>query len=224
MSWLERPEKKSKNPAEKFIQWRSNEKCFSYYDKEKEENIMVDLPLKIVILEHYHTVKGWNDDFESGIYANEVFSIGQEEFTVKSLKGGVISKGLYKENKEKIKSAGGHYARSIYAISKSLELINISLKGSAVASYSKFINDNGDNFTSNWIEISEAKEMKKGSIKYSVPIFNKSTEIKDKSQIKPFADTLQDYMLEYKSNAKQVPKESTVDQYKSDEQEDDLPF
>lgn len=76
MSWLERPETKSSNPARKFLEWKSDDKCFSYYDKEKKENVKVELPLTFVILEHYHTVKGWNDKSESGIYANEVFGIG----------------------------------------------------------------------------------------------------------------------------------------------------
>ena len=60
MSWLERQETKSKNPAKKFLSWKSEEKCFAYYDKDKKENILVPLPFKFVILEHYHTVKGWN--------------------------------------------------------------------------------------------------------------------------------------------------------------------
>ena len=82
MSWLKREETKSKNPAKKFLSWKSEEKCFAYYDKEKEENVIIDLPFKFVILEHYHTVKGWNDASESGIYSNEVFQIGNEELQV----------------------------------------------------------------------------------------------------------------------------------------------
>jgi len=224
-NWLERPEKKSSNPAAKFLEWKSNDKCFSYYDKEKKENVLVPLPLKFVILEHYHTVKGWNDASESGIYANEVSFTGSEELDVKSFKGGEIAKGIYKEIRSKIIDAGGKYHRSIYAVTNDLEIINISLKGAAVSEYSKFIDVNGDNFfTQNWVEVAEVVEGKKGSIKYTSPIFKKSTAIKDASKIRPFADILQAYMNEYMSKGKVV---SAVDKYEegvSPETDDDLPF
>ena len=220
MSWLERQETKSKNPAKKFLSWKSEEKKFGYYDKEKEENVLIDLPFKFVILEHYHTVKGWNDASESGIYSNEVFQIGNEELQVKSFKGGNIASGLYKDNKPSIVAAGGHYARSIYAVTNDLEIINISLKGSGVSSYSDFINEIGDlNFDKNWIEVTEAKELKKGKVKYSIPIFKKSTAIKDKSKLMPFAEELQDYMIDYKSEGTEVVRAK-----QKQEEDDDLAF
>lgn len=230
MSWLERPEKKSSNPASKFLEWKSNEKCFSYYDKEKQENVKVLLPLKFVILEHYHTVKGWNDASESGIYSNEVLYTGSEELDVKSFKGGPIAKGIYKDIKQKVNECGGKYHRSIYAVTKDLEIINISLKGAAVSEYSKFIKDNGDNFfTQSWVEIAETVEGKKGSIKFSSPIFKKSTAIKDASKIRPFAETLQAYMNEYMPKASGERINSAVNAYDASKnvEEDDgdgVPF
>lgn len=226
MSWLERPEKKSSNPATKFLEWKSNDKCFSYYDKEKQENVKVPLPLKFVILEHYHTIKGWNDASESGIYSNEVLYTGSEELEVKSFKGGLIVKGIYKDIKQKVNESGGKYHRSIYAVTNDLEIINISLKGAAVSEYSKFIKENGDNFfTQNWVEITDVIDGKKGSIKFSSPVFKKSTPIKDASKIKPFAETLQSYMNDYMPKASGERVNSTVDAYnESKEIEDDLPF
>ena len=224
MSWLKREETKSKNPAKKFLSWKSEEKCFAYYDKEKEENVLIYLPFKFVILEHYHTVKGWNDASESRIYSNEVFQIGNEELQVKSFKGGNIASGLYKDNKPSIVAAGGHYARSIYAVTNDLEIINISLKGTGVSSYSDFINDIGDgNFDKNWIEVTEAKELKKGKVKYSIPIFKKSTAIKDKSKLMPFADELQDYMIDYTAEGTEVVR-AKAKEPEIEEKEDDLPF
>ena len=228
-NWLERPEKKSSNPAAKFLEWKSNDKCFSYYDKEKKENVLVPLPLKFVILEHYHTVKGWCDASESGIYANEVSFTGSEELDVKSFKGGPIAKGIYKEIRSKIIDAGGKYHRSIYAVTNDLEIINISLKGAAVSEYSKFIDVNGDNFfTQNWVEVAEVVEGKKGSITYSSPIFKKSTAIKDASKIRPFADILQAHMNEYMGKERAG---SAVDAYEPENfqdvespDKDDLPF
>lgn len=225
MSWIERPERKQANPAKKFLEWKSDEKCFAYYDKAKGENVKVELPLKIVILEHYHTVKGWNDKSESGIYSNEVFAIGSDPLEVKAFKGGLIAKGLYKEVKPVIQSAGGHYCRSIYAVNTDQELINISLKGSGVSSYSDFIQEFGDvNFDKNWIEISEAKEMKKGKVTYSLPVFVKSTPIKDKSKLQPFAETLGEYMAEYLNGTPPTRDNSAVDKYESETESDETPF
>jgi len=224
-TWLDRPEKKSNNPAVKFLEWKSKEKCFSYYDKEKKENVLVPLPLKFVILEHYHTVKGWHDASESGIYANEVSFTGTEELDVKSFKGGPIAKGIYKEIRSKIIDAGGKYHRSIYAVTNDLEIINISFKGAAVSEYSDFINENGDGFfTQNWVEVAEVVEGKKGSITYYSPVFKKSTAIKDASKIRPFADTLQSYMNEYMDGGTNDRVASEVDKYQDEKEDDGLSF
>lgn len=223
MSWLERPQQKSSNPATKFLQWKSDEKCFSFYDKTTGENTPVPLPFKFVILEHYHTVKGWNDATESGIYANEVLNIGSEPLTVKSFKGkGNIAKGLYKEIKHDVNAAGGHYARSIYAVTQEKEIINISLKGSGVSSYSEFINEVGDyNFDKYWIEVNESKDLKKGKVSYSVPVFSKGADITKREELMPFAQTLQDYMLEYTGVKKVEDIEVEIDPI---EVENDLAF
>lgn len=231
MSWLERPEKKNTNPAAKFLEWKSDDKCFAYWCREKKENVKVELPLQFVILEHYHTVKGWNDDSESGISANEVWSIGTEKINVRSFKGGQIAEGIYKDIRERIRGAGGHYARSIYAVTSDLEIINISLKGSGVSSYSDFINDFGDhNFTKNWIKVSGAKDLKKGKVSYSVPIFEKSSEIKDVEAIRPFAETLQEYIISYTEKGGDRSA-SEVDKYKKAKEDaeviddiEDMPF
>ena len=231
MSWLDRPEKKNPNPAKKFLEWSSNDKCFKYYDKQTEENVLVPLPLKFVIVEHYHTVKGWNDASQSGIYSNEVLYTSNDELEVKSFKEGLIAKGLYKEIRQKVNDAGGHYCRSIYAVTKDLELINISLKGSAVSSYSDFIKEFGDyNFDKNWIEISEAKEMKKGAVNYTVPVFNKSSEIKDRTALMPFVEELRNYMFSYldkkgkNANEIEVNDFQTVNESELISKDDDLPF
>lgn len=227
MSWLDRPEQKSSNPAVKFLEWSSEEKCFKYYDREAKENKLVQLPFKFVILEHYHTVKGWNDASESGIYSNEVYGIGVEPMKVKSFKGGNIAEGLYKEIKEKVNTAGGNYHRSIYAVTSDLEIVNIAIKGSAVSSYSEFIKKFGDyNFDKNWIEVKEALDMKKGKVNYSVPVFSKSTAIKDASAIKPYAEVLQEYMNAY--TGKDTGRvASEVDKYEAtseSDDKDDVPF
>lgn len=162
----------SANPATKFLQWKSNDKCFAYYDKNKGDNIAVELPFKFQFLEHFHTVKGWNDASESGIYSNEVKFISKEELKVRSFKGGDIAEGIYSEIRGNIRDAGGKYYRSIYVIDENGDIVNLQVKGAVVSAWSDFCNENeATKFESHWIEIKDAEDKKKGATKYSVPNF-----------------------------------------------------
>jgi hypothetical protein len=159
------------NPATKFIDWKSNDKNFSYYDKETKENVAIALPFKFLVLDELHTVKGWNDATQSGIYSNEVKFISKEVMTVKPFKGNEIAKGLYKDIKEKIVSAGGHYVKSIYIMLEDGTLANLQLKGSAVQQWGEFTNKNRTRLPDEWVVVKTTKDGKKGAVKFSMPEF-----------------------------------------------------
>ena len=199
MARLNRPTNQTVNPVTKYINWKSNDKAFSYYDKDKGEDIKIELPIKFLFLEHYHTVKGWNDASESGIYSNEVYAISKEPLTVKAFKGGEIASGLYKENKEQIKNAGGVYHRSIYAMLPDGELVNFQLKGS------------------------EALDGKKGAVKYSTPNFTIGKPItkNDDKLATECVSKLQDYIDSYFLKEK---KGEVLDNLKIDTDLDVLDF
>ena len=199
MARLKRPTNGTTSPVTKYLNWKSNDKSFAYYDKEQGKNILVELPIKFLFLEHYHTVKGWNDASESGIYSNEVYSIGKEELSVKAFKGGEIGKGLYRDIKENIKNAGAVYHRSVYGMLPDGSLVNFQLKGSGVKAYSDFYNDNNHLLDNQWIEINEAKEGKKGAVKFTTPEFKIGSNI-TKSEDKlanECAGSLETYMDSY---------------------------
>ncbi|WP_228853271.1 hypothetical protein [Aegicerativicinus sediminis] len=215
MARLERPTSENSNPAYRFLEWKSNEKCFSYYDKEKKENVNVELPIKGLFLEHYHTVKGWHDKSESGIYSNEVYSIANEEISVKAFKGGEIASGIYKDIKERIKNSGGRYTRSIYLMDEDGHIFNLQLKGAAVGGikkeksidkedvpgYSDFYRENSHLLDNQWVEITEAKGGKSGSVKYSIPLFEVG-EVIDRATdelANKAAKTLQEYIDGYRA-------------------------
>jgi hypothetical protein len=172
-------EGKTSNPAKKFLQWKSNDKKFSYYNKELKQNIEVELPFKFQFLEHFNTVKGWNDATSSGIYSNEVMFTSKEELTVKTFGGLEIARGLYSDIRSKVRDAGGKYHRSVYAVDDNGDIVNIQMKGAVVSAYSVFMD--GDKKTNvkghkhlienNWIVIKSFQDLKKGATKYSVPIF-----------------------------------------------------
>lgn len=190
---------KSANPTSKYLEWKSNDKSFSYYDKEAGENVKVELPLKFLFLQNYHTVKGWNDASESGIYSNEVFYIGSEPMTVRSFKGGVIAEGLYKDIKPTITAAGGKYNRSIYVMLEDGNVANISLKGSGVRQWSDFMEANKNIIDNQWIEVLTSNDEKKGSIKYSTPEFTVGANLtkQDSAKADDVAAELKTYLDGY---------------------------
>jgi hypothetical protein len=159
------------NPATKFLEWKSNDQCFEYYDKEAQKKVQVPLPFKFLVLDELHTVKGWNDATSSAIYSNEVKYISKEAMTVKPFKGNEIAKGLYKDIKEKVVSAGGHYTKSIYIMLEDGLLANIQLKGSAVQKWGEFTNKTRNRLADEWVVVAKALEGKKGAVKFFTPEF-----------------------------------------------------
>ena len=201
-----------KNPSTKFLDWKSNDKQFSFYDREKEANVLVPLPFKFVVLDELHTVKGWDDASQSAIYSNEVKYISKQELTVKPFKGNEIAKGLYSLIKDKVRAAGGHYVKSIYIMTDSGQLANIQLKGSSTQAWGEFTKANKNKLTENWIEVNTATEAKKGSVKYSTPNFTIGNVLNDKEskQADENFDTLEAYLKQYLTNNIEVVEEEEI--------------
>ena len=199
----------SSNPTSNYLEWKSNDKAFSFYDKQSGQNVKVELPFKFLFLQNYHTVKGWNDASSSGIYSNEVFYIGSEPMTVRAFKGGVLAEGLYKDIKTAITNAGGKYHRSIYVMLEDGSVANISLKGAAVRQWSDFMEANKNLVDNQWNEVNDANEGKKGSIKYSTPNFvlGKSLSKADSSKADDVANELKTYLDAYFNKDNNAPKE-----------------
>ena len=202
------------NPATKFFEWKSNDKCFSFYDKEAKETILVPLPFKFLVLDEMHTIKGWNDATQSGIFSNEVKFISKETMTVKPFKGNEIAKGLYKDIKEKVKSAGGHYAKSIYIMLEDGTLANIQLKKSAVQGWGEFTAKGRQRLVDEWVVVEKAIDGKKGAVKFTTPDFKFLQSITDAES--ELADEcfnlLEAYLTTYLSKAEPVFVETIDDE------------
>lgn len=210
------------NPATKFIDWKSNEKEFSYYDKENKVNVPIPLPFKFLTLDELHTVKGWSDSCQSAIYSNEVKFISKEPLTVKPFKGNEIAKGLYSEIKEKVKAAGAHYVKSIYIMLEDGSLANLQLKGASCQSWGDFTQKNRSRLPDEWVTVSGFTEGKKGAVKYYTPDFKfeKSLSENEMNMADDAFDILETYLKAYLVKAEPIidaPIEESVD-------EDDLEF
>lgn len=208
------------NPASKFLDWKSNDKCFEYYDKEEQKKVQLSLPFKFLVLDELHTIKGWNDASSSSIFSNEVKYISKEPMTVKPFKGNEIAKGLYKDIKDKVVAAGGHYTKSIYIMLESGELANLQLKGSAVQKWGDFTQKTRNRLADEWISVSKAIEGKKGAVKFFTPDFSfaKSLSSEESIQADECFNVLENYLKTYLTKVEQVFVEETVNV--SDDSED----
>jgi len=197
------------NPATKFLDWKSNDKCFEYYDKETKEKVQVPLPFRFLVLDELHAVKGWNDATSSGIYSNEVKYISKEPLTVKPFKGNEIAKGLYKDIKEKVQSAGGHYVKSIYIMLEDGSLANLQLKGSSVQEWGTFTQKTRNRLPDEWIVVSKVKDGKKGAVKYTMPLFEfeRSLNETEATQADEVFGVLEAYLKAYLVKSEPVVEE-----------------
>jgi len=180
MGFLQREKKPNQNPTSKFMEWKSNDKSFSYYDKEIKDNVLVKMPLTFLVLEEFHTVKGYSDQHKTGIYSNEVLDIEDEEMEVKTYKGRLIAKGLYKDIKGVVNTAGGNYFKSIYAVTKDGELVNLSFKGAAVSKWSNLTEKGAwKRLKDEWVTVEDVEKHKKGTVEYTTPNFKFNTSLSE---------------------------------------------
>jgi len=210
------------NPATKFIEWKSNDKGFSYYDKEIKENVAIPLPFKFLVLDELHTIKGWNDASSSQINSNEVKFISRDQMVVKPFKGNEIAKGLYKDIKEKIKAAGGHYVKSVYCMLEDGSIANLQLKGAACQSYGDFTAKTRSRLTDEWVVVDKAIDGKKGAVKYTTPgfAFEKSLSDSEADLADEAFNILEAYLKTYLTKAETIETE-VIDELIED---DDLEF
>lgn len=169
---------KAESPVKKYIKWSSNKKCFTFYDRNLKTDRDVKLPLTLVYFDSYSSIKGFSDKSQSSIYSNEVKSTKTEPLFVRSFKGGEIVSGLYQDIKLKVVEEGGHYNASVYAMLDG-EIINIEMKGAVLQHWSDFTKENFKKFLKNEIVIPSALDAKKGSVKYTVPVFQLGDEISE---------------------------------------------
>jgi len=214
----------AQSPVKKYLSWSSNEKCFTYWDKEAKENKKLPIPIKFIHYDEMATIKGWHDASGSGIYSNEVKSTKNEPLSVRAFKGGEIANGLYQDIKSKVNSAGGDYHVSLYAELNG-EIVNFSFKGAALMTWSDFAKENRKSFLGNYVNVVGALDAKKGSVKYSTPVFQigasieaSASDLADKNY-----DGLKDYFNARKSNSNSAAEEVSSYTIEVPQQESSIP-
>ena len=187
-----------KNPATRFIDFHNGE--FEYYDKETTESVIIPMPIYFVVLDELSTISGFCKASGSNIYSNEVHRVSDEIMRVKTFKGGYTATGLYKDIAAEIKSWGGKFTKSVYAMmilpDNQFELVNFRFRGAAFSAWidKKF---DVDKFA---VGVSETTIEKNGATTYHVPVFAPFTLTDEINQRAIALDKeLQAYLKAYKS-------------------------
>jgi hypothetical protein len=166
-------------PAEMYLEWKSDDNSFSYYDKAQGKNITVD-PGKFLFLMDRSTIKGWSEADQSGIYSNEVKNLSTDDLNVRTFSGKAIASGKYADIKEAIQKAGGTFTKSIYAMMEDGTIINFQLRGVSLRQWMDFTAKSRRRLPDEWITIASVEEGKKGRVTFSFPNFEFSGSLNSK--------------------------------------------
>lgn len=190
------------NPSKKFIEWSSDNACFTYFDKdkgEKGEKVLLPLPIYFIVLDELSTISGFCEKHSTNIFANEVRSTAKEPLLVRTFKGGERLQGLYNDIKSEAKELGGKYTKSVYAMlltgkGQEPELVNIKLRGAACSAWIEKKINTGKAV----ICVKEVSNEKKGKTEYTVPVFSYAPLTQELTDTATAMDhALQEYLKEY---------------------------
>lgn len=214
------PNQRAVNPAKLFLQWDSDKKQFKHWDKEavnpekpekKGANVFIPIPFNFLVLDSLHTIAGFSDENQSGIYSNEVRDLKKEKLKIYVGKT-AEAEGLYEDIKGKV--VGSKYAQSIYIgfhdADGSLQIANLKLYGASIGSWIEFCKKN--DVEKGAINVSETRHGKKGKVEWDEPIF-KAIEIKPETdeKAKELDVQLQEYLTAYLDRAASTTEEATAE-------------
>ena len=240
MSRTQPTNNKPKNPAEKFLDWDS-EKCeWKYYDKTLEKNMSLPMGSKFIVLDQLNTIKGYDEERETGIWSNEVRSVA-DTLNVMAGKNKLMS-GTWKE--VKASDIPAKFTNSVYAmmlIDKAYVLVNFQLRGASLRPWFDFVESHGG-FNElakgdNVISVTETEEKKKGRVVYNSPVYEVvATELSEAASKRgdELDKVLQSYLKEYLKPTEAVLTEDDYTKVESEPEKhnsvmltddhDDIPF
>lgn len=178
----------SPNPAKIFIQWKSKNEKFSYYNKEKKEDVLLPMPFNFIPLFICSNVKGYNHKKTKTFISNEVENLDTDVLTVISYNNVTKEKkteytGIYKDIKDSF-DQNIKFGISLYAAIKdkkgTLSLVNIQLNGAGLHHWFKFTKDN--DIWKNAISAFGTTDEINGTVNYKAPTY-KAIKISEEDDI-----------------------------------------
>lgn len=181
-----------------------------YWDKTKEEEIMVEMPFSFIWLESATSFSGYSQNKSAGVYSNEVLNLKTDTMTVKC-GDETIATGLYHSIKDKVKAEGGKFCIPVYAYlpdtEETVRLLMVGSSGSAWMNFHK--QKQSQSMMISCIGANE-KEMATGAT-YEEPAFK---YIKMTDELSPIADEkaqeVADYFSFVLAKNKEINSESTT--------------
>jgi hypothetical protein len=208
------------NPSTKWIQWSGSKGILEVYNKETKANEELPMPFTFILLDELHTIKGFNEASEKGIYSNEVKDLKKQPLNVRIGKE-TIELGLYENIKDVVKVKGGKYSKSCYIAyfdeNKELKIGNIMMTGSSLAGgkykdekkneveiggWMDFVSKNKNEVYKKAVVVTlEERICVKGANKYRVPKFAlKEVSEQTNAKAESLDKELQEYLKAYFAN------------------------
>jgi hypothetical protein len=190
------------NPAKRWFEWTGEKGLVRYYDKDKKVNVDVGDDFTFLLLDELGCVRGWHDASDSGIYSNEVKDTRQDVLVVKSFKGGPLAEGLYKDIKDRVNTAGGHFNANCYIAFKDdageLQIGSIRFKGAALGAWMDFRKEHRSELYKKAVRINGYNEGKKGRVVFRTPVFGLLGVSEETDRVAKGLDAeLQEYLTGY---------------------------
>lgn len=218
---------------------------FTWYDKENEKDVIINMPFKFAMINSdLVNFKGFDENKGLGVWSNEV-SDPEHIVNIRNKEGKLLSfpLGDYKKNKDTIKGLGAKYGKSVYIAveeDNGFELWNLQLSGSSLSGalsetvdpeekndgWFNFTRNNKNKLYSHFLQVVESKNKKKGTTKFSVPVFGVAEEIDEKTgkQLDDLDAQLKEY-LDYYFAKTEAPANKEEEQGEEvAEYNDSLPF
>lgn len=132
------------SPIKRYLQFSGSTGTFSFYNKETKEREELD-EVKIVVLDVRSSITGYNSTSKAQITSNMVAETGKETLKVVSWKDGKstdIAEGLYKDIKDKVKTAGGKFTANVIClvdVGFGQEVANLQFQGSSLNGWINFL-------------------------------------------------------------------------------------
>jgi hypothetical protein len=165
------------NPAKIFIQWKSKNEAFSYYNKEKKEDVALPMPFTFIPLFVCATVKGYNHKKTKTYISNEVENLSTDVLTVYSYNSTnkekkMEHKGLYADIKEDF-DQNVKFTTSLYAAIKNkkgeMSLVNLQLNGAGLHHWFDFTKKT--DIWKNAVMVKSTTDEKNGTVVYKAPVY-----------------------------------------------------
>lgn len=243
-----------KNPCELFISWKSKEKKFVYYNKEKKEDVAMPFPLEFIPLYRCMSIRGYNHKKTKTYISNEIKDLNTDILVVNSYNNVTKERkrewsGLYAEIKDSL-DQNCKFTISLYAAVKrkkgGMALVNFQLNGAGLHNWFDFSKAN--DIWKGVVKSAKITQEKNGDVDYSAPTYelipiSKEDDIEAGKLQKVITTYLEEYFVrnasstssanqdapkssknEHIASTKEVEQEEESQDWGGGADTDDLPF